>query len=408
MFVLSPLLALIALVVLPALFVVSYRMRQRVFPATWDGQQREGDVAQIVDEGVTGVRVVKAFGQESARTQPARRCRATALRLADAGHPPAGALPAAARGDPVVRPGRDPRASAACSRCTASITIGTFLAFSTYVGQFVAPARQLAGVLTVGQQARAGAERIFQLLDLRAGDRRRAGRHRADRRARRHRLRRRALRLRRRRARAGRFSTAHRAPVSGSRSSGASGSGKSTVAALLSRFHDPIGGRVLLDGHDVRDGHAALAAPRRRRRLRGELPVLRDHPRQHRLRPSGRHRRRDRGRRPRGAGARVRHRAARRLRHRRRRARADPVRRAAAARRAGPRDPRRPARARARRRDQRGRRPHRGGDPRRPARRARRPHHPADRAPRLDPAPGRPGRRARRRPGRRARARTTS
>src|SRR6202043_2884269 len=46
------------------------------------------------------------------------------------------------------------------------ITLGTFLAFSTYVTQLMAPARQLAGVLTIGQQARAGIERIFQLLDL--------------------------------------------------------------------------------------------------------------------------------------------------------------------------------------------------------------------------------------------------
>ena len=46
------------------------------------------------------------------------------------------------------------------------ITIGTFLAFSTYVAQMVAPARMLAGVLTVAQQARAGVERIFQLIDL--------------------------------------------------------------------------------------------------------------------------------------------------------------------------------------------------------------------------------------------------
>jgi ABC-type multidrug transport system fused ATPase/permease subunit len=46
------------------------------------------------------------------------------------------------------------------------ITLGTFLAFSTYIVQLVSPARQLAGVLTIGQQARAGIERIFQLLDL--------------------------------------------------------------------------------------------------------------------------------------------------------------------------------------------------------------------------------------------------
>ena len=58
MFVLSPLLAVVSLVIAPTLLVVSYRMRWRIFPATWDGQQREGDVAQIVDEDVNGVRVV--------------------------------------------------------------------------------------------------------------------------------------------------------------------------------------------------------------------------------------------------------------------------------------------------------------------------------------------------------------
>jgi ATP-binding cassette, subfamily B, bacterial len=34
---------------------------------------------------------------------------------------------------------------------------------------------------------------------------------------------------------------------------GATGSGKSTVAGLLARLYDPEGGRVLLDGHDLRD-----------------------------------------------------------------------------------------------------------------------------------------------------------
>ena len=45
MFALSPPLALVGLVIAPALFVVSLRMRLKVFPATWDGQQREGEVA---------------------------------------------------------------------------------------------------------------------------------------------------------------------------------------------------------------------------------------------------------------------------------------------------------------------------------------------------------------------------
>ena len=46
MFVLSPLLALVGLAILPALIAVSYRMRSRVFPATWDSQQREGEIGR--------------------------------------------------------------------------------------------------------------------------------------------------------------------------------------------------------------------------------------------------------------------------------------------------------------------------------------------------------------------------
>jgi ATP-binding cassette subfamily B protein len=34
---------------------------------------------------------------------------------------------------------------------------------------------------------------------------------------------------------------------------GATGAGKTTIAALLARLHDPTSGRVMLDGHDLRD-----------------------------------------------------------------------------------------------------------------------------------------------------------
>ena len=36
---------------------------------------------------------------------------------------------------------------------------------------------------------------------------------------------------------------------------GETGSGKSTLAALVSRLHDPLSGRVTIDGHDLRDLH---------------------------------------------------------------------------------------------------------------------------------------------------------
>ncbi len=257
MFVLSPPLALLALVVMPALFVVSYRMRRRVFPASWDGQQREGDVAQIVDEGVTGVRVVKAFGQETrelerlaAAAEDLYGARMRATRLNARYQPLLETIPTLAQVAVLLFGG--------LLALHGHISLGTFLAFSTYVGQFVSPARQLAAVLTVGQQARAGVERIFSLIATPTAI--------ADAPVR------------------GelsfvdvRFGYDPGSPVldgfdlhvaAGERVAivGTSGSGKSTVAALVSRFYDPDAGHVLIDGHDVRGltldslrGHVGVA-----------------------------------------------------------------------------------------------------------------------------------------------------
>src|SRR5947199_6619985 len=64
----SPMLTLVALAVVPLLFIVALRMRSSVFPASWDAQQQAADVAGVVDEAVTGVRVAKGFGQEQPET----------------------------------------------------------------------------------------------------------------------------------------------------------------------------------------------------------------------------------------------------------------------------------------------------------------------------------------------------
>ncbi len=251
MFVLSPPLALLALVIMPALFVVSYRMRRRVFPATWDGQQREGDVAQIVDEGVTGVRVVKAFGQETrelerlaAAAEDLYGARMRATRLNARYQPLLETIPTLAQVAILLFGG--------LLALHGQITLGTFLAFSTYVGQFVSPARQLAAVLTVGQQARAGVERIFSLIDTPTGIADAPDAVELD------------APVRGELEFAGvRFGYDPAAPVldgfdlhvaAGERVAlvGTSGSGKSTVAALISRFYDPDAGTVLVDGHDIR------------------------------------------------------------------------------------------------------------------------------------------------------------
>jgi ATP-binding cassette, subfamily B, bacterial len=247
---LSPLLAVVSTIVAPGLLFVSYRMRWRMFPATWDGQQREGDVAQIVDEDVNGVRVVKAFGQErhelerlvdTAQTLYGSQMRA--VRLQSRYQPMLEAIPTVGQVAILGLGG--------WLALRHEISLGTFLAFSTYIAQLAAPARQLAGVLTVGQQARAGIERIFQLIDLQPaiadppdavelpalkGDVEFVDVH---------------------------FAYGDGAPVlrgfdlkisAGERVAivGPSGGGKSTAALLISRFYDPDEGAVLVDGHDVR------------------------------------------------------------------------------------------------------------------------------------------------------------
>jgi len=248
---LSPLLACVSVVVAPSLLIVSYRMRWRIFPATWDGQQREGDVVQIVDEDVNGVRVVKAFGQERRELE----------RVADAAKVLYGSQMRAVRLQSRYQPLLEAIPTFAQVAILAlggwmalhhEITLGTFLAFSTYVSQLMAPARQLAGLLTIGQQARAGVERIFQLLDLApaitdppnavelpevSGEIAFSG-----------------VRFRH----GGEVAVLdgvdlHIGPGERVAVVGPSGSGKSTLAMLVSRFYDPDEGTVSVDGHDLRD-----------------------------------------------------------------------------------------------------------------------------------------------------------
>ncbi|CAM5464024.1 ABC transporter ATP-binding protein/permease [Streptomyces tanashiensis] len=131
------------------------------------------------------------------------------------------------------------------------ITLGTFVAFSAYLASLVGPVRMLAMVLTVGQQARAGVERVFDLVDtepvIKDGTKElpadapatvefddvsfayEDGRPVLD-----------------------RFSLEIR-PGETVAVVGASGSGKSTVSLLLPRFYDVTHGAVLVGGHDVRE-----------------------------------------------------------------------------------------------------------------------------------------------------------
>ncbi|SEF26829.1 ATP-binding cassette, subfamily B [Amycolatopsis pretoriensis] len=247
----SPVLTLIALVVTPAVGIVIARSRKRLFPATWSAQQRAADVAQQVEETVTGVRVVKGFGQEAREVSKlegtARKLFAERLRAAKLSAVPTAttaALPAAGQVAVLGIGG--------VLALNGSITLGTFLAFATYLATLIGPARMLSGLVVQAQLTRAGAERVYELIDaqpevvdspdarpLPSGalgvelDDVRFGYTRTE------------------PVLAGLSVTAN--PGETLALVGTAGSGKSTISLLLPRFYDVHAGSVRVGGLDVRD-----------------------------------------------------------------------------------------------------------------------------------------------------------
>ncbi|AYF72688.1 ABC transporter ATP-binding protein [Nocardia yunnanensis] len=161
---LSPPLALAALLVVPVLALVVYRVRPRLYAATWSAQQRAADLAQHVEETVTGVRVVKGFGQEArmvdvlethGRALYAERMRAARIdaRFSPtlASIPQAGLVAVIAVGGLLAFHG--------------SIGLGTFLAFVAYVSTMTNSTRIVSYVVVMAQLTRAAADRVHQVID---------------------------------------------------------------------------------------------------------------------------------------------------------------------------------------------------------------------------------------------------
>jgi ABC-type multidrug transport system fused ATPase/permease subunit len=263
-------LALFSLAVTPLLVVLAYRYSRVAHPTLREVQQKLADVATVAEENIVGVHVVKAFAQEpaeeakfDARSEAVFRQTLTANRQRASYVPMISFVPLLAQAAVLLAGARMVEQG--------SLSAGSFVAFNLYLAMLVMPLRSLGMWIGQAQRATASGERIFQVMDepeevadladaieLPAG-------------------------LGHVRFEDVTFEYLPGRPVldrvdldvpAGRTVAliGHTGSGKTTLTALVPRFYDVTSGRVTLDGVDVRE--VTLASLRRAIGLISQDPFL--------------------------------------------------------------------------------------------------------------------------------------
>jgi ATP-binding cassette subfamily B protein len=245
-------LALIVLIPLPLISLAGWAYSRRYHARTERLQERWGETATLVEETVSGIRVVKGLGAGGPLAAEFRsRSRSIVDRALDI-----------ARLDAVFMPTLEflPMLGLIAVLwlggrrvISGDLSLGSFVAFNAYIAMLVWPLRVLGQRVTTLQKAVGATARNSEVRD--AEPRLRDPRHpevlerpvRGD--------------VRLTGVQFGHEGghpvldglDLHVAPGESVALVGSTGSGKSTVAGLLARLYDPDAGSVSLDGHDVRE-----------------------------------------------------------------------------------------------------------------------------------------------------------
>ena len=157
-------LTMVALCTLPGVYFFGQKLRHSVFPLTWVSQARLAELATIVDENINGTRVVKSFAAEkqqiSLLQKAARHIEWVNVQT----------IKERAKFNPVIE--ALPRIGMAIVllyggllAIDGQVSIGTLFAFNAYVIMLQAPFRMFGFLLLQTQRASASATRIFEVLD---------------------------------------------------------------------------------------------------------------------------------------------------------------------------------------------------------------------------------------------------
>jgi ABC-type multidrug transport system fused ATPase/permease subunit len=272
MIVINPWLGLISLVPAPFVVLISYRYGRRARPAIQEVQQRIAELTADAEENISGVRIVKSFAREPRQLERFRRSvgrtfeqAMVTTRLEATYNPAIGFLPQLGIAAVLLLGGN--------AVIQAHLTLGQFTTFYLLLNMLVGPLRSLGVTLNLAQRATASGARIFQVLDrepalaeapgapgLPAGNGH---------------VQMRDVNLRYHdphdELNLGTYAQAKPTEHAAARRMvlhdidldvpagrtvalvGATGSGKTSLVALISRLYDPVAGKVLLDGVDVRD-----------------------------------------------------------------------------------------------------------------------------------------------------------